>query len=391
MAKFLTLTDKCNLRCNFCYEISPFDEPHEFEAHASSFAPELYKAMHDEGWKEVVITGGEPTIMPTFFEAIAESDRQGYEKIYVASNGRRFAYPTFAQRARDAGLTHANISLFGHTRVIHDGTTKVRGSFEQTNEGVRNLLATGVDVGTSLVVNKRNYEHVAEYLDHVQSLGVQRVLMMGLKPFGGAFTERDRVFYDFEVGAPFVNAGIRHGVALGLDITTMGLPSPPFDTTGTQDDNIRALKYFDYVLKQMDHDPPYCFGVLCDVCFGRSVCPVGAAPGELLVCKCIQVAERTIRESVQAGARTVREVRDATNACTGCKTCASDIRELIACELEGRDFDPRKLNTPGLTRHGASETDGLTLDGSWQEDGTDASAAGEPDPARRWDVERMPT
>jgi molybdenum cofactor biosynthesis enzyme MoaA len=67
MAKFLTLTDKCNLRCAFCYEISPDGAEHTFEAEVSSFGPELYAAMHDEGWRDVVITGGEPTIMPTFF------------------------------------------------------------------------------------------------------------------------------------------------------------------------------------------------------------------------------------------------------------------------------------------------------------------------------------
>ncbi len=375
MAKFLTLTDKCNLRCAFCYEISPFGEPHEFEADAASFAPELYQAMHEEGWRDVVITGGEPTMMATFFTAIAESKRQGYERIIVASNGRRFAYPDFARRARAAGLSHANISLFGHDRLIHDGTTKVRGSFEQTNAGIRNLLAAGVDVSCSIVVNQRNHRTIAEYCDHVWDLGVRRLLMMGLKPFGGAFTERDRVFYDFEEGAPYVNAGIRHAVARGFDVTTMGLPSPPFDTTGTTDDNTRALKYFDYVLKNMDMDQPYCLGVLCDRCFGRSVCRHGAAPGELLVCKCVQVQEQTIRAAVQAGARTVRQVRDATDACTGCKTCAPDLKELIACELEGRPFDPRAVPKPGSTRHGASATDGLTLAGAWREDDDEARSA----------------
>jgi bacterioferritin-associated ferredoxin len=165
-----------------------------------------------------------------------------------------------------------------------------------------------------------------------------------------------------------VNASIRHGVDLGLEITTMGLPSPPFDTTGTQDDNIRALKYFDYVLKQMDVDVPYCADILCNSCFGRDVCPVGAAPGELIVCKCVNIREKAIREAVRDGLSTVRAIRDATNACTECKTCAADIKALIQAEHDGTDFDPRKLDLPSSTRHGASDTEGLTLDGSWTGD-----------------------
>ncbi|MGB0592379.1 MAG: radical SAM protein [Myxococcota bacterium] len=382
MAKFLTLTDKCNLRCSFCYEISPFGEPHEFEAAPESFAPELYTAFHDEGWRDVVITGGEPTMMPTFFQAVAACVEQGYERIIVASNGRRFAYPSFTRRAKLTGVTHANISLFGHERVIHDGITKVRGSFEQTCEGIRNLVAAGIDVSCSVVVSQRNYEHLTPYMDHVWGLGVRRMLMMGIKPFGGAFTERDRVFYDFEVGAPLVNASIRYGVELGLDITTMGLPSPPFDTTGTTDDNIRALKYFDYVLKRMPHDPPYCHDVLCDNCFGRDVCPDGADQGRLIVCKCVVVREGELREQIRAGKTTVRALRDATNACTECKTCATDLKALIECELQGLPFNPRQLTLPSDTRHGASRSDGLTLQGSWSED---------EDSDTEWNVERLPS
>jgi MoaA/NifB/PqqE/SkfB family radical SAM enzyme len=366
MAKFLTLTDKCNLRCAFCYEISPTGEPHTFEADANGFAGELWRAKHEEGWNAVVITGGEPTIMPTFFQAIEESARQEYAEIIVASNGRRFAYPDFAGRTRRAGLTHANISLFGHNRIIHDGTTKVRGSFEQTSAGIRNLLAAGINVSCSVVVNKRNYQELIPYMDYVWSLGVRRMLMMGLKPFGGAFVEREKVFYDFEEGAPHVNAAIKYGVEKGLELTTMGLPSPPFDTTGTQDDNMRAIKYFDYILKRMGNEKPYCHDTLCNSCFGRDVCPWGAAPGELIVCKCIGVREKTIRKAVKDGCHTVKQVRDSTEACTGCRTCAADIKLLISCEEEGRPFNPTELPPPVPTRHGASAQDGIELTGRWE-------------------------
>lgn len=364
MAKFLTLTDKCNLRCAFCYEIPVDGRPHVMEADPEGFAPELYSAMHDEGWREVVITGGEPTLMPTFFRAVRESAAQGYEKVIVASNGRRFSYLEFARHAKAAGLTHANISFFGPTRHVHDGITKVRGSFDETVRGIRNLLEVGVDVQCSFVVSKRNHRHLASYFDFVTGLGVRRFLVMGLKPFGGAFVDRERVFYDFEEGAPFVNAALRYGVEKGLDITTMGLPSPPFDVAGTKDDNTRALKYFDYVLKSMGPKRPYCYGHLCDRCFGRDVCPYGAAPGRLVVCKCVGVREGTLRAAIRAGATTVRALRDATNACTDCKTCGPDLKELIRCETAGLPYDPLVLGPPAPGRHGASDSEGLHMDAS---------------------------
>ena len=58
MAKFLTLTDKCNCFCTFCYEISPTGEPHVFVAELDALKEEMRQAMHVEGWNDIVITGG---------------------------------------------------------------------------------------------------------------------------------------------------------------------------------------------------------------------------------------------------------------------------------------------------------------------------------------------
>ena len=250
-------------------------------------------------------------------------------------------------------MTHANISLFGHDARVHDGTTKLRGSFHQTNTGILNLLAVGIDVSCSVVVNQRNFQTLEAYMDHVWGLGVRRMLMMGIKPFGGAFTERERVFYDFEEGAPYVNRAIRYGVEMGMDITTMGFPSEHFDTTGTRDDNVRALKYFDYVLRRMGGDP-YCHDILCDSCFGRDVCPLGAAEGALIVCKCVTVREGALRDAIRLGAHTVKALQKATEACTECRTCAGDLHALIRSELDGNAFNPLSLPAPGTGRHGGT-------------------------------------
>ena len=363
MAKFLTLTDKCNCYCTFCYEISTEGEPHTYEATMDRLALEMRQAMEDEGWKDIVITGGEPTIMPTFLPSITRAREMGYQMIAVATNGRRFAYAPFAKKAAERGLNRAWVSLFGHNARVHDATTRTPNSFVETTEGIRNLQAAGVPVTCSVVVNKLNHRLLPDYFDFVQTLGVQSVSVMGLKPFGGAFLNQKAVFYDRDEGAPYVNAGIRYGVSKGFEIKTMGLPAPHFDTTGTRDDNNRALKYFDYVLKRLGGDP-YCQGELCDTCFGRPVCPVSAPEGELLICKCKAVQEQTIRAAVREGdLSTVDEVSAATRACTGCGTCHVDVSLLIRSERQGTPFEPSREFHPASTRHGAS----LESGDEWEE------------------------
>ncbi len=354
MAKFLTLTDKCNCYCTFCYEISPTGEPHVYEAAFERLVQEMRQAHEDEGWKDIVLTGGEPTIMPTFLPAVTAARAQGYQMIAVATNGRRFAYAPFARKAVDRGLNRAWVSLFGHNARLHDATTRTPGSFDETVEGIRNLQSAGVEVTCSVVVNKLNHRKLVEYFDFVGSIGIHSVSMMGLKPFGGAYLNQDAVFYDLEEGAPYVNAAIRYGVAKGFEIKTMGLPTPTFDTQGTRDDNNRALKYFDYVLKLLGGDP-YCKGPRCETCFGRNVCPEGALPGELLVCKCKMVNEQTMRTAIQEGNLTsVEAIASVTTATSGCGTCHEDVSRVLRSELEGVPFEPCRGFSPAPTRHGAS-------------------------------------
>ena len=75
-----------------------------------------------------------------------------------------------------------------------------------------------------------------------------------------------------------------------------------------------------------------------------------------------------MRAAIAQGATTVKAVRDATNACTSCKTCAPDIKLLLQCVEEGRPFNPTELGLPGSTRHGASDVEGIELDGAWSEE-----------------------
>jgi bacterioferritin-associated ferredoxin len=317
---------------------------------------EMQRAMDDEGWHDIILTGGEPTLSPVFFPLISAARRKGFEMVAVATNGRRFAYAPFAREAQRRGLNRAWVSLFGHTPRIHDACTRTPGSFEQCTEGIRNLLAAGVDVTCSIVVCKVNHRTLPEYFDFVHALGVRDVQMMGIKPFGGAFIHKGAVFYDLAKGAPYVNSGIRYGLARGFTIKTMGFPKAYFDVSGTVDDNNRALKYFDYILKKLG-GATYCKGPLCDRCFGRNVCPDSAPPGELVVCKCWGIPERVLREAIRdKGANTVEKLQFHTGAGTGCETCIADLELLLAAEAAGTPFSPNRVLLPGPGRHGKSTT-----------------------------------
>ena len=119
MAKFLTLTDKCNCFCTFCYEISPTGEPHVFVAELDALKEEMRQAMHVEGWNDIVITGGEPTITRTFLPVVAHAREIGFEMRAVATNRRRFSYEPSLGKRPTSGLTkHGSPCLTMHAFMM---------------------------------------------------------------------------------------------------------------------------------------------------------------------------------------------------------------------------------------------------------------------------------
>jgi NAD(P)H-nitrite reductase large subunit len=47
------------------------------------------------------------------------------------------------------------------------------------------------------------------------------------------------------------------------------------------------------------------------------------------ICYCVRVHEATILRAIDAGCRTVEEIRDRTGAATGCGTCRFDLEVLL--------------------------------------------------------------
>ena len=52
----------------------------------------------------------------------------------------------------------------------------------------------------------------------------------------------------------------------------------------------------------------------------------------MILCLCESVNDRTIREQIHAGHRTVRAIRQSCGAGTGCGQCVSDLKRLIEHE-----------------------------------------------------------
>lgn len=111
----------------------------------------------------VSITGGEPTLNQDLFRILRNLRQFSPDtEIALLTNGRMFAYKTYSGEFINLGLNNIKviIPVHGHNDKLHDSITQVKGSFEQTIQGIRNLLDRDVCVELRIIINRLNYRYL---------------------------------------------------------------------------------------------------------------------------------------------------------------------------------------------------------------------------------------
>lgn len=130
---YLNLTYQCNSRCLFCAA----DVKYKQKTQPISVA-QLSAMLNEKQYLRIDLSGGEPTIHPEILE-IVKLCRTHTENVTILTHGRRLQDAAFAEALLAAGAGTLVIPLYGTEAARHDFVSHVRGSFDQTVEGLNNL------------------------------------------------------------------------------------------------------------------------------------------------------------------------------------------------------------------------------------------------------------
>jgi MoaA/NifB/PqqE/SkfB family radical SAM enzyme len=199
---WVRLTFDCNNRCIFCLD----SDTHDGEIRDRDDIKQQILDGRRKGATRLILSGGEPTIHPSYIDFIKLGKLAGYRKIQTVTNGRLFSYPDFLRRCLDAGLSEITFSLHGPNARIHDALVGVKGAFEEEIAGLKAALADGRPVvNIDIVINRGNVKHLPEMLRMFTAMGVREFDLLQVVPFGRAFTEgRETLFYDLEEMRPYL-------------------------------------------------------------------------------------------------------------------------------------------------------------------------------------------
>jgi radical SAM protein with 4Fe4S-binding SPASM domain len=176
----LALTYGCNDQCPHCY-----NEPSRF-AMPSMRLEEWYIVLDklaEQGVPHLILTGGEPTLHPNVLEIIRYANNKGFI-VGMNSNGRRLAYPPFAEALKEAGLNHIQITVGSFDHLVHNAMMGVE-SHHQTIQGLQNAVAAGIYTITNTTLMKGTMPDVEKFITFLYNLGIRTFAMNSMIAAGG--------------------------------------------------------------------------------------------------------------------------------------------------------------------------------------------------------------
>jgi MoaA/NifB/PqqE/SkfB family radical SAM enzyme len=167
------ITRRCNLKCVHCYSDSTS------AVYPGELDWDQCKAVVDDlaDFKvpALLLSGGEPTIHPHFFELAEYATGKGL-RLTLSTNGTLLD-PERAARVKDIGFSYVGISLDG-IGATHDHFRGVQGAYDKAVQAFRNCRAVGQKVGLRLTLSQHNIEDLDRILDLIEREEIERVCFL---------------------------------------------------------------------------------------------------------------------------------------------------------------------------------------------------------------------
>lgn len=179
------ITEKCNLRCNHCYQENYADDSDMSLDELRIILDKLLQTL--SRWKkkgDISITGGEPFIRKDIFSFMDYIDSSEEVSAFdILSNGTMITNERAERLRKFAKLNCIQVSLDGASPKTHDAIRGV-GNFEKAIRGIKILNSYGINTKVMFTLQRSNMKDIPSLIDlaikeKISSLTVERLVPIG--------------------------------------------------------------------------------------------------------------------------------------------------------------------------------------------------------------------
>jgi PqqA peptide cyclase len=179
------LTHRCPLHCPYC------SNPLDLIRAESELATEDWKRVFSEarnlGVLQLGLSGGEPLLRKDLEELAAHARRVGlYSTLVTSGLGLT---PTRAERLKDAGLEHIQISMQDSDPEIAERIAGVR-SVKHKQAAAALVRELGFAFTVNVVLHRANLDRIGEIIDMAADLGADRIELANTQYYGWGLQNR---------------------------------------------------------------------------------------------------------------------------------------------------------------------------------------------------------
>ncbi|XLS27449.1 GTP 3',8-cyclase MoaA [Flavobacteriaceae bacterium M23B6Z8] len=192
----LAVTDRCNLRCNYCMP----EEGINFVKNEKLLTIEelclLAKILVSDGINKIRITGGEPFVRKDIMILLRYlSELKGLDEISITTNATLIG--PHINELKELGITNVNVSLDAIEKDTFEKITR-RKQYEIVHENLTRLISEGFDVKVNcIVLEDQNEQEIIPMVELTKHLEVS-VRFLEEMPFNGGSKMFNKIKWDYK-------------------------------------------------------------------------------------------------------------------------------------------------------------------------------------------------
>lgn len=276
---YLAIIDKCNYKCKYCPCNSKKIKTNAIPV--SKIIKYIEAIKDDDEKNRIVLSGGEPTIHPEFFELLKYFQDKGYY-VTLLTNGSMITKENFINKIKenfDIKKLNIVMTIFDIDEKKHDEGTQIKGSYQNTLLAFKLLIENNINVTLKHCISRQNYRRLPKFYKYFDKMLPNRVaFQLTTLDFWGMNNEQiKKNAFSFRSVKKYLNKTLKN-INKSRKLIVVNTPLCSADE-----------KYWKYFVKKQTN--PYkgykttstqaqnvgyncdCYSSLCKECKANNICP----------------------------------------------------------------------------------------------------------------------